>query len=59
MFRNGESYKGYLLNNQFHGKGKYEFGETDPEGRKQYLGEFEYGKFQGNGIMTYRNGDKI
>ena len=47
-----------MLDNQFHGKGKFTFASNDTQGRKLYTGLFENGQFHGNGTMQYRNGDK-
>ena len=57
-YSNGESYKGHMLNNQFHGQGNLTFAPDDPQGRKEYVGLFEKGQFQGNGTVFYKSGDK-
>ena len=40
---NGEEYSGQMLDNQFHGEGKFMFSKNDKHGRKKYVGQFEYG----------------
>ena len=55
---NGEAYEGFMLDNQFHGTGKFTFADDDEHGRKQYVGQFENGEFHGSGTISYTNGDQ-
>ncbi len=47
-----------MLDNQFHGEGKFTFSKDDKHGRKRYVGQFEHGQFHGKGTMYYTNGNK-
>ena len=47
-------YKGNFYNNQFHGRGRIKFlGEGI-----EYMGTFNNDKIDGQGVFTYKNGDK-
>lgn len=50
-FESGSVYKGYVVNNEFHGKGKYIFSDG-----LVYEGDFFFGKPKGYGKITYPSG---
>ena len=45
------------MNNEYEGKGKLTFSASDSEKRKQFMGTFKKGEFDGFGKMTLVNGE--
>lgn len=52
-YKKGDIYEGEWENNEFNGEGTYIEDEN-----LTYKGSFVAGKYHGNGVMEYQNGDK-
>jgi hypothetical protein len=54
--RTGDTFRGEVIDGSFK-KGIYTYNEQHPD-RKQYDGAFSKNKFNGKGVLTYKNNDK-
>ena len=52
-YKKGDTYEGEWASNEFNGEGVY-----IENGNLTYTGSFVNGKYHGNGVMEYQNGDK-
>jgi hypothetical protein len=56
-FRNGDKYEGYFMDWNMQGSGVYTFSKDNSDGYAEYVGEFKAGQMDGQGKLTYRNGN--
>lgn len=56
IYKNGDTYRGQLIQKLMHGEGKYTFNTNDL--KESYDGHWSYDVKTGNGTMIWKDGDK-